>query len=92
MNVPDTINGLFEFCGSIVLWLNVLQTYRDKGYRGVTVWSTFFFSAWGYWNLYYYPSLNQWLSFVGGCAIVAANTVWLALMLYYGRTELRKSA
>lgn len=91
MNVPDLINGLFEFGGSIVLWLNVLQTYRDKGYRGVTVWSTFLFSAWGYWNLYYYPSLNQWLSFVGGCLIVAANTSWLVLMLYYGHTELRKS-
>jgi hypothetical protein len=92
MNVPDVVNALFEFGGSIVLWFNVVQTYRDKGYRGVTVASTFFFSTWGYWNLYYYPSLNQWLSFFGGCSIVAANTAWLVLMLYYGHTEFRKSA
>jgi hypothetical protein len=92
MNFPDLINGLFELGGSVVLWLNVVQTYRDKGYRGVTAASTFFFSAWGYWNLYYYPSLNQWVSFFAGISIVAANTTWFGLMLYYGHTELRKSA
>jgi len=83
----DYINGSFEFLGSIMLWSNVHTLYKDKGYLGVC-WSTVaFFAAWGYWNLYYYPSLDQWFSFLGGCSITLANTVWLGLMFYYGRKK-----
>ena len=85
MNLADVVNGLFEFGGSLVLWLNVRQIYRDKGYQGVTSLATLFFMAWGYWNLYYYPSLGQWASFFGGISIVAANTAWFGLMMRYGR-------
>jgi len=83
--ISDLVNGSFEFCGSIVLWLNVKRLHQDKGYNGVTTLATGFFMAWGYWNLYYYPSLGQWWSFLGGVSIVVANTMWLILMLYYGR-------
>ena len=86
--IPDVVNGLFEFGGSILLWANVRQIWRDRGYRGVTTWATGFFAAWGFWNLYYYPSLDQWWSFTGGCSIVTANTTWLALMLYFGRGKI----
>jgi len=85
MSLPDFINGGFEFLGSIVLWRNVVQLYRDKMTRGVHWSATGFFMAWGYWNLYYYPSLDQWWSFAGGVSIVIANTVWLGQMFYYGR-------
>ena len=84
---PDIINGLFEFFGSIVLWRNVVQLHRDKGYAGVHLLATGFFAAWGYWNLYYYPSLNQWWSFYGGLSIVTANTIWLCQMFYYGKLK-----
>lgn len=42
-----------------------------------------FFWAWGMWNLYYYPSLDQWWSFAGGLWIVFANGVWMCQILYY---------
>jgi hypothetical protein len=35
------------------------------------------------WNLYYYPHLDQWWSFAGGLVIVAANVLWIGLMVYY---------
>jgi hypothetical protein len=79
----DLINGSFEFVGSLMLWRNVAQLYRDKMVRGVHWSATGFFAAWGYWNLFYYPHLGQWLSFSGGVSIVAANTIWLGQMLYY---------
>ena len=82
---PDLINGLFEFLGSIMLWRNVIQLHRDKMARGVHWTATGFFAAWGYWNLFYYPHLDQWWSFAGGISIVVANTIWLVQMLYYGR-------
>ena len=82
---PDLINGIFEFVGSVALWRNVLQLHRDKAIKGVHWSATGFFMLWGYWNLYYYPHLDQWWSFSGGVSIVTANTVWMIQMIYYGR-------
>lgn len=84
---PDLINGLFEFAGSAMLWRNVLQLHRDKEVKGVHWNATAFFAAWGYWNLFYYPHLDQWWSFAGGLSIVFANTVWLGQMIYYLRRK-----
>lgn len=85
MNWPDMINGLFELFGGILLWKNVSKLYHDKQLRGVFWFPTAFFGLWGYWNLYYYPSLNQWASFSGGMVIVSANTAWVILALVYRR-------
>ena len=81
--IPDLVNGLFELFGGAMVLLHCLQAYKDKEIKGVNVWATVFFSAWGYWNLYYYPHLNQWLSFTGGIVIVIANTIWTGQMIYY---------
>jgi hypothetical protein len=80
----DHINGLFEFCGGLLLWTNVRALYRAKEFKGVAIIPTAFFGAWGVWNLYFYPSLNQWYSFFGGLNIVLANLTWVGQMIYYG--------
>lgn len=80
---PDLFNGLFEFCGGLLLWVNVRAAYQAKVFKGVAIVPTAFFAAWGIWNLYYYPSLNQWFSFAGGVNIVLANIVWVGQMIYY---------
>lgn len=46
------------------------------------------FTLWGVWNIYYYPSLNQWCSFAGGLVIVAANALWVGLMLRYRKVPI----
>lgn len=74
---PDAVNGLFELAGGFALWNNVGRIRKDKQVRGVNWQVTLFFTSWGFWNLFYYPSLDQWLSFAGGLNIVAANAVWL---------------
>ena len=84
---PDVINGVFEFVGSIALWRNVYQLHKDKDVKGVHWTATAFFMAWGYWNLFFYPHLEQWWSFWGGVSIVIANTIWLLQMLHYGRNK-----
>jgi len=73
--------------GGIFLWLNVLRLYRDKLVRGWDWRVMVFFTVWGFWNLYYYPHLDQWLSFVAGAFIAVTNAVYLALALYYIRKE-----
>ena len=82
---PDHINGLFELVGGIFIWLNVRRIYIDKTLKGVSALPTIFFTSWGFWNLYYYPHLEQWFSFLGGVFIVIANCVWLYFVAYYWR-------
>ena len=85
MQSNDLINGAFELLGGCLLMLNVRRITADKAISGVSWLPVFFFTAWGIWNLYYYPSLNQWFSFTGGCLIVVVNAIWLGLVLYYKR-------
>lgn len=86
----DAINGLFfELGGGYFISRHVVRLYKDKLVRGVDWIASAFFMAWGFWNLYYYPHLGQWLSFVGGIGIVSMNAVWVAMMLYYIRKEQR---
>lgn len=85
MQVNDLVNGAFEFIGGLFLWTNVIRLYTDKELKGVNIMPVVFFSSWGYWNLYYYPSLDQWASFVGGLNIVIPNTIWALLAIYYRR-------
>ena len=81
--VPDLINGLFESLGAVVLSGNVKAIRAHKMVRGVNWKVTLFFTAWGFWNIYYYPHLGQWLSFTGGLAIVAVNCAWLYYAIKY---------
>lgn len=83
MNIPDIINGLFELSGSIFITMSIIKTKKDRGTTGVSWMTIAYFSSWGYWNLYYYPHLGQWWSFVGGILIVAANTIWAGQIIYY---------
>ena len=84
---PDHVNGIFELGGGLLTWLSVRRLVIDKEVKGVSWWPIWFFTVWGIWNLYYYPHLDQWWSFVGGIFIVVANTVWLVLLVYYGRRQ-----
>lgn len=90
MSAPDFVNGLFELFGAFANWQNVKALLRDKEVKGVSIMPTVFFSLWGLWNLWYYPSLQQWFSFAGGVAIVTVNTVWVVLALVYASRRERE--
>ena len=79
----DAANGLFEFFGAAMAALNIRAIWRDKKVRGFSPAPVVFWSAWGVWNLYYYPSLGQWLSFGGGCFVVSVNVIYLLLIWKY---------
>ena len=81
----DLINGLFECIGGVFLWLSCWRLYQHKEVKGVSAIPITFYAAWGYWNLFYYPSLNQWFSFFAGFIVVSANTTWVIMALYYKR-------
>lgn len=82
---PDTINAVFEFGGAVLLLRNLWRLWRDKRVAGVSILPTVWWTCWGAWNLYYYPALGQWWSFVSGFGVVAANAAWVGLALWYAR-------
>lgn len=83
--LPDLINGLFESLAGLMVLNHCRVLYADKSTRGVSIISSIFFTMWGFWNLYYYPTLNQYISFYGGLFVVAANAVYVGMMLFYRR-------
>lgn len=82
---PDMINGLFELVGSIFLLFNVFQMMKDKELKGTSITPVIFFTSWGFWNLYFYPSVGAYWSFLGGICVVCVNTLWMCLTFYYMR-------
>jgi hypothetical protein len=87
---PDIFNALFEATGATLTFMNAIAVYRAKGYAGITIPAMLFFTSWGGWNLYYYPHMDQWVSFCAGVALFVANISWLSLALYYGNIANRK--
>lgn len=87
MTLPDLINGTFETSGGGFIFLSVLKLYRDKKVMGVHWGHVAFFTSWGFWNLYFYPHLHQWLSFAGGALLVAVNATWLCQIAYYSMRQ-----
>lgn len=83
----DSINALFEFGGASLLFLNVRQLWLDKRLAGVRILPTAWYSCWGFWNLYYYHSLNQTFSWLAGFIVVAANTSWVVLAMMYRKNS-----
>lgn len=83
MQINDVINGIFEFGGAILCWMNFFRLIKDKEVKGVYWPVTGFFAVWGIWNCFYYPSLNQWFSFAGGVVLAAGNISWVILVIFY---------
>ncbi len=79
----DQCNATFECGGSLIVIASVVRLYFDRVVLGINWLQPVFFTMWGIWNLYYYPYLDQWYSFVGGVLLTTANVSWIALYLYW---------
>lgn len=78
----DMINGGFELLGAFFAWANARRLYRDRELRGVYWPAWAFFTVWGLWNLFYYPSLAQWFSFSAGIALATGNLAWTVMAVW----------
>lgn len=87
----DHANALFELGGAFfVAWFSIRKLMRDREVKGVSWIHIAFFSAWGFWNLVYYPSLEQWWSFGAGLCLVVTNSIYAFLLIYYGASGEKK--
>lgn len=81
----DIVNAAFEFTGAAFICLSIHKVMKDKVVAGVSWMTLAFFAGWGVWNLWYYPSLEQWASFAGGVALTTTNVAYVVLLIYYSR-------
>lgn len=79
----DLINASFEFGAAIAILNNCRVAYRDKIVGSVSLLSCAFFTLWGAWNIYYYPSLGQSYSFYCGVLVLLANLLWVGMLCKY---------
>lgn len=86
---PDLINALFELLGAMIIVLNIHKVMEDRLVRGIHWYVVAFFCFWGIWNLFYYPYLDQWLSFAAGVLMVTMNMIYTALLIHYTWKEQR---
>lgn len=89
---PDLINGLFEGLAGFAILGHCNRLYKDKKVKGVSLWSTIFFTAWGGWNIYYYPILSQLFSFYAGLLVLGANLLWVGMIIYYKWLEMKNES
>lgn len=77
MSWPDLGNGLFETVGAFMAWRNFVQLRRDKAIKGVYWPIYWFYTGWGFWNLFFYTALDQWFSLAAGAVLAAGNAAWV---------------
>ena len=80
---PDIINGLFEFSGSIAIFISAFKCFKNKSADGVSWVMTAFFFTWGVWNLYFYSHLSQSFSFWAGVMMLLSNVIYTSLIVRY---------
>ena len=80
---PDYGNALFEGFGAFFIWKSVFALWRDREIKGVYWPAWIFYTAWGLWNLYYYPAIDQWASFACGAVLVTGNLSWVVLAVKF---------
>lgn len=79
----DLINAFFELFGGFMVFNHCRVLYEQKVVSGISLLSVAFFTLWGFWNIYYYPSLNQQLSFYCGILVAVANMTYLSMLMHY---------
>lgn len=88
----DLINAVFEGGGALFLLANVRRIIRDKSVKGVSLWTSAWWTTWGFWNVYFYSAVQTPASFYAGIAVVLVTAVWLGLAVYYARREAKAIA
>lgn len=79
----DQGNAVFELFGAALTLLHSRAILRDRRVAGVSLFAVLGFSAWGVWNLFYYPFLGQWWSFSAGLLLCTSNLLYLLLLVWF---------
>jgi len=73
----DAINACFELGGAFAIIPSIIAAHKAKEIRGISIITSIFFTSWGWWNIVYYPSLDQMLSAGAAVLLAGTNSIWL---------------
>jgi len=80
---PDLINSVFEFVGTGAVAFSAYECYRNKSAAGAHWLSASFFFLWGWWNLFYYSSLDQTASLIATLLMIFVQMIYMGLIIKY---------
>jgi len=83
----DFVNALFLLGATLFMGLNIIQLYKDKMVRGVSVWPFVYFLLWNLYSLYYLVHLNQLVSFVLELFFMAVSLFYVCQIMHYKKME-----
>ncbi len=83
----DYVNALFLLGATLFMGLNIIQLYKDKMVRGVSVWTFIYFLLWNLYSLYYLVHLNQLVSFVLELFFMAVSLFYVFQIMHYKKME-----
>ena len=87
MSAFDLINACFEFMASGAIVLNIRALLRHRRAAGFSGQAVAFYTVWGVWSALFLATMGQWASFTAACGIVAANAVYVALLIRFSGRE-----
>lgn len=79
----DLINAVFEFLAGIFVFVNCYKAYKDKELKGVSIYSSIFFTLYSLYSIIYFGILNQFISFYIGIFCLLSNLVYLIMFIKY---------
>ena len=85
----DFVNACLNIGGVIAITTSIYRVLRDKLVRGVHWGMLIFFITWSTWNLFLYYHIGLWMSVVAGFLMVLTETLYLFLLFYYSRNEIK---
>ena len=62
---------------------SIMAIQRDKRVHGFSIFTPIFFTSWGWWNIAYYPHLDQFYSTIAAAALALVNSIYLVLVFKY---------
>lgn len=86
MTLAQLLALCFAAC-SMVCALNVYRVLKDRDVRGVSIIPVIVFIITNVIEIAYFAEVKAYWSALGAAGMLAGNTVWLALCLYYRHTN-----
>ena len=81
----DQTNACFELMGAAFMIPSLIKAYKEKVIQGVSILTPIFFSCWGIFNVFYYPSIFQFYSGMAAIMLFSINLIWLYQVIVYSR-------
>lgn len=79
------LSMMFLACAA-VLSFHIVQLYKDKQVKGVSLIPTYVFIATNIFEVVYFYRLGDIMPTIGSAMMLVSNIIWLSMALYYKHT------